>query len=109
MAALVREHRTARERVGEYHVFVRNLVFYLGFRQEYLSTEERAIDFMRSNERVLMVVRDTDLPHLEAVAGMRMRQLGVVRYVNSAGLRLSILLSPEPQAAIQRVLLVANR
>ena len=109
MAGLVRQHRTAGEPVGEYHVFVRNLVFYLGFRQEYLSTEGRAAEFMRSNERVLMVVRDTDLASLESLAGVRMRRLGEVRYFNSAGLRLSTLLSVEPQAAVQRILLVANR
>jgi hypothetical protein len=109
MAALVQQHRAASEPVGEYHVFVRNLVFYVGFRQEYLSTIESATAFMRSSERVLMVVRDIDLAPLESAAGVRMRQLGEVRYFNSAGLRLSTLLSVEPQAAVQRILLVTNR
>ena len=109
MATLIQQHRGANEPVGEYHVFVRNLVFYLGFRQEYLSTEEGAVAFMRSSRRVLMVVRDTDLPQLESAADVRMRRLGEVRYFNSAGLRLSMLLAPEPQTAIQRVLLVTNR
>jgi 4-amino-4-deoxy-L-arabinose transferase-like glycosyltransferase len=109
MAALVQQHRTASEPVGEYHVFVRNLVFYLGFRQEYLSTEERAIEFMRSSQRVLMVVHDINLAPLESAAGVRMRRLGEVRYFNSASLRLSTLLSVEPQAAVQRILLVTNR
>jgi 4-amino-4-deoxy-L-arabinose transferase-like glycosyltransferase len=109
MAALVRQHRSASEPVGEYHVFVRNLVFYLGFRQEYLSTAERAVEFMRSNERVLMIVRDTDLGPLETLAGVRMQRLGEVPYVNTAGLRLSTLLSPEPQTAVHRVLIVTNR
>ena len=109
MAALVRQHRAGNEPVGEYHVFVRNLVFYLGFRQEYLSTEARAVEFMRSGERVLMVVRDTDVRQLEALAGIRMRRLGEVRYFNTAGLRLATLLSPEPQTAVQNILLVTNR
>jgi 4-amino-4-deoxy-L-arabinose transferase-like glycosyltransferase len=109
MATLIQQHRGSNEPVGEYHVFIRNLVFYLGFRQEYLSTEAGAVAFMRSSGRVLMVVRDTDLPQLESAADVRMRRLGEVQYFNSAGLRLSMLLAPEPQAAIQRVLLVANR
>jgi 4-amino-4-deoxy-L-arabinose transferase-like glycosyltransferase len=109
MAALVQQHRTSSEAVGEYHVFVRNLVFYLGFRQEYLFSEERAADFMRSNERVLMIVRDRDLQQLESVAGVRMRRLGEVAYFDTAGLRLSKLLSAEPQTAIQRIVLVTNR
>jgi 4-amino-4-deoxy-L-arabinose transferase-like glycosyltransferase len=109
MAALVQHHRASSEPVGEYHVFVRNLVFYLGFRQEYLSTEARAVEFMRSKERVLMVVRDTDVGQLEMLAGVRMQRLGEVRYLNTAGLRLSTLLSPEPQTAVQKILLVTNR
>ena len=109
MAALVQQHRRASEPVGEYHVFVRNLVFYAGFRQEFLSTKDSAAAFMRSTDRVLMIVRDTDLPALESFAGVRMQQLGEVHYFNSAGLRLSTLLSAEPQAAVQRILLVANR
>ena len=32
MAALIRQNRLQGERVGEYQVFVRNLVFYTGFR-----------------------------------------------------------------------------
>jgi 4-amino-4-deoxy-L-arabinose transferase-like glycosyltransferase len=109
MATLVQQHRVADEPVGEYHVFVRNLVFYLGFRQEYLSTDDSAVAFMRSRDRVLMVVRDADLAVLERRAGVRMRRLGEVSYLNTAGLRLSTLVSPEPPTAVQRVLLVANR
>jgi hypothetical protein len=109
MAALVRQHRVANEPVGEYHEFVRNLVFYVRFRQEYLSTEARAVEFMRSPERVLMVVRDTDVGPLEAAAGIRMRRLGAVRYLDTAGLRLATLLSREPQTAVQNILLVTNR
>lgn len=109
MAMLVRQHRTANEPVGEYHIFVRNLVYYVGFRQEYLSTEARAAEFMRSLSRVLMVVRDTDLPKLEQLAGVPMRRLGEVRYFNTANLKLSMLLTPSPEQDVQRVLLVTNR
>jgi 4-amino-4-deoxy-L-arabinose transferase-like glycosyltransferase len=109
MAALVERHRVASEPVGEYHVFVRNLVFYVGFPQEYLSTEARAAEFMRSRERVLMVVRDTDLLRLESVAGVQMQRLGSVRYFNTANIKLPMLLAPRPAQDVQTVLLVANR
>ncbi len=109
MAQLVERHRAAGEPVGEYHVFIRNLVFYVGFRQEYLSTEERACEFMRSHERVLMVVRDTDLLRLESRAGVQMRRLGSVRYFNTANIKLPMLLAPRPARDVQTVLLVANR
>jgi hypothetical protein len=90
-------------------VFVRNLVFYLGFRQEHLSTEERAAEFMRSSGRVLMVVRETDLPQLERRAGVRMQRLGAVRYFNSANVKLRMFIAPSPDEDVPRVLLVANR
>jgi 4-amino-4-deoxy-L-arabinose transferase-like glycosyltransferase len=109
MAALVQQHRAGDERVGQFHVFVRNLVFYAGFRQEHLPSEESAVDFMRSGDRVLLVVRDTDLHRLESKAGVRMQPLGDVRYVNTAGLRLSDLLIPRPEITVERILLVANR
>jgi 4-amino-4-deoxy-L-arabinose transferase-like glycosyltransferase len=109
MAALVAQHRTALESVGEYQVFVRNLIFYSRFSQTELFAEDQAVHFMRSPERVLMVVRDIDLPHLEMLSGVAMRRLGQVRYVNTANLKLRQLLQPMPEDDVQTVLLVANR
>jgi hypothetical protein len=109
MAALVATHRTGQESVGEYQVFVRNLIFYTRFSHAELFSERHAVDFMKSSERVLMVVRDVDLPHLEALSGVRMRRLGEVRYSNSANLKLRQLLRPAPEDDVQTVLLVANR
>lgn len=109
MAALVAEHRTAQESVGEYQVFVRNLIFYSRFSQTELFGEDQAAQFMKSPERVLMVVRDTDLPHLEMLSGVAMRRLGQVKYVNTANLKLRQLLRPIPEEDVQTVLLVTNR
>jgi hypothetical protein len=109
MASLVREHRTRGERVGEYHVFVRNLVYYTGFRQEFLANDSLATEFIRSPERVLIVVRDRDLSKLEALAGVATRRLGEVRYFNTANIKLRSLFAPNPDEDIQRVLLVSNR
>ena len=109
MAALVRQHRADGEPVGEYHVFVRNMIFYTGFPQRELFTVEDAAAFMRSPGRVLMIARDTDLPRLETIAGVGMTRLGEVRYINTANLKLPQLLSPLPQQDVERILLVTNR
>ena len=109
MAALVAAQRTQSEPVGEYQVFVRNLVFYAGFRQEELYDEARALDFIKSPRRVLLVIRETDLPRLESVAGVSLMRLGQVRYLNTANLKLRTLLWPLPDQDIETVLLVTNR
>jgi len=109
MAALVATHRTQDERVGEYQVFVRNLVFYSRFKQEELYDEGRALDFVKSSERVLMLVRASDLPRIESVAGTTLTRLGEVRYLNTTSLKLRMLLWPMPDQDLETVLLVTNR
>jgi 4-amino-4-deoxy-L-arabinose transferase-like glycosyltransferase len=108
MAAMVRQHRAAGEAVGEYQVFVRNLVFYARFPQHDLHDEPRALAFMKSPSRVLMVVRSVDLPRLEANAGIAMRRLGEVMYLNTADLKFRTLLRPDADDEPQIVLLVTN-
>jgi hypothetical protein len=109
MAALVRANRFAHEPIGVHHVFVRNLIFYTGLQQDDLFSDDRATAFMRSRDRVLMVVRDTDLRRLEAAAGVTMTELGAVRYFNTANVKFRSLIFPDPERDIQRVLLVTNR
>jgi 4-amino-4-deoxy-L-arabinose transferase-like glycosyltransferase len=109
MATLVRASRQAREPIGVHHVFVRNLIFYTGLQQNDLFSDDRATAFMRSPDRVLMVVRDTDLRRLEAASGVTMTELGAVRYFNTANVKFRSLVFPDPERDIQRVLLVTNR
>src|SRR5262249_43079581 len=109
MSALVARHRTAQESVGEYQAFVRNLIFYTPFSQTELFDEDQAVHFIRLPERVLLVVRDVDLPRLQMLSGVTMRPLGQVRYVNMANLKLRQLLQPRPEEDVQTVLLVTNR
>jgi 4-amino-4-deoxy-L-arabinose transferase-like glycosyltransferase len=108
MAALIAANRTSEE-VGSYQVFVRNLIFYTRFRQVELFNEARALDFLKSPRRVLMVVRATDLPRLQSLSGVTPRQLGQVQYLNTANLRLGQVLSPLPDQDLETVLLVSNR
>jgi hypothetical protein len=109
MAALVRTHAGAGEPVGTYQVFVRNLVFYTRAKTIDFFDEGRALDFLTSPTRSLLVVRAVDLPRLEAIAGMTTRRLGEVRYLNTANIRLRTLLAPIPEQDLETVLLVANR
>ena len=52
---------------------------------------------------------DSDLRRLETAAGIRMRELGAVRYFNTANLKFRSLVLPDPERDIQRVLLVTNQ
>ena len=109
MAALVRTHRAPGEPVGTYQVFVRSLVFYTRSKQVELFDEGQALDFLKSPQRTLLIVRDTDLPRLEAISGVDARVLGQVRYLDPANVRLRTLIAPIPEQDLETVLLVANR
>lgn len=109
MAALIQAQRTAAEPVGEYEVFVRNLGFYTRVKQVELFDEARALDFLKSPERVLLVVGPADLQRLETISGVRTRTLGEVRYLDPASVRLRTFLNPIPAQDVERVLLVTNR
>jgi 4-amino-4-deoxy-L-arabinose transferase-like glycosyltransferase len=109
MAALIAKHRTAGESVGAYQVFVRNLVFYTRFRQTELFDEGAALDFLASSDRVLLVLRASDLPRLETLSRLETTLLGDVRYLDPANVRLRTLISPLSEQDVERVLLIANR
>ena len=109
MATLVGRHRPAGESIGVYRVLMRNLVFYTGTRQVDLFEPDAAARFLTSPDRVLLVVRASDLPHLEALGGVTTRRLGEVEYVDPATIRIGTLIAPDPDEAIETVVLVANR
>jgi 4-amino-4-deoxy-L-arabinose transferase-like glycosyltransferase len=108
MARLVSAHRTNGQPVGEYQVFVRNLVFYARFQQTTL-VDENVGGFLQSPDPVLLVVRARDVPRLQAISGMRLRPLGEVRYFNAANVRVGTFLRPDPAEQIETVLLMTNR
>jgi 4-amino-4-deoxy-L-arabinose transferase-like glycosyltransferase len=109
VADLIRTHRQSGEPVGAYQVLERNLVFYTRVKQVDLTDEGRALDFLKSPERVLLVVRDTDLSRLESIGHLTAKRLGEVQYLNTANVRLRTLISPLPEQDLERVLLVTNR
>jgi 4-amino-4-deoxy-L-arabinose transferase-like glycosyltransferase len=109
MAALVHANRHADEPVGDYEVFVRNLVFYLGFKQQVLFDQANAVDFVRSPGRVLLVMRSDTLPAVQEASGVNLIVLGRVPYLNAANLKLRTLIAPDPSRDIETALLVSNR
>ncbi len=109
MASLVARYRVGNEPVGEYQTFVRNLVYYTGFKHEEIYDEAVAVQFLKNDQPVLLVVAERDLPRLEQLAGLTTTTLDAVDYFNAANVRLGTLLSPSTSDVIQRVLLVTNR
>jgi 4-amino-4-deoxy-L-arabinose transferase-like glycosyltransferase len=105
MAALVAANYAGGEPVGSYRAFDRNLVFYTRFRHVEIYGDQQAVDFMNMPERVLLVIAADELNRLRPPAGVTLRTLGSVRYVNTANMKLGMLLRPEPGS----VLLVTNR
>lgn len=109
MAAAVRAHRTAGERIGPYRTFTRNLVFYTDVRLEELADRAAVVKFLQSPDRVLLVISMDDLPELAREAGVRTIELFRVTYLDTAKLRLDALVHPVPERQLQTVVLVANR
>ena len=108
MAKLLASQRSAGEPIGVLDVFTRNLVFYTGSPQMQLYGVEQAGMFLQSPERVLLVLRSTDLPAVAAAAGTAPKTIGEIRYLNTANIRVRTLLRPDP-SEIEMISLVTNR
>lgn len=109
IAGLIRTHRTAGEAVGQYGVFTRNLVFYMGFAQTPIFDHTQALTFLRTPARVLLVTDAGRLADLRRDSGLALRVLGEQRYLNAGNVRLRTMLDPSPAANLQTAVLVANR
>jgi 4-amino-4-deoxy-L-arabinose transferase len=109
MAALIRSQRTAQEQIGVLRVFTRNLGFYTGVPRTELFDVEQARNFVHSPQRVLLVLRSTDVRAVETASGLALKTLGEIRYLNTANIRLRTLLRPDPTNEIEAVSLVANK
>jgi len=108
MASLIASHRSADEPIGVLDVFTRNLVFYTGTPQMQLYGIEQAGMFLQSPNRVLLVLRSTDVPAVAAASGTAPKTIGEIRYVNTANIRVRTLLRPDP-TEIEAISLVTNR
>lgn len=108
MASMVVDARQADEPYGRYRVFDRNLVYYVGTPHVELVNLEAVRDFLRSPERVLVVLRADDAATL-ALRGIAFKQIADIPYVNAGNFNLRTLLEPDPQRYLLNVLLIANR
>jgi len=108
MAAIVARHRTDAEPIATYRVFVRNLVFYTGVKQDDLSSEAEVIGFLSRPARVLCVISADDLARIDLPENIKTRTLGEVLYLNVSAVKLRTLMAPDPKRDLDRVLLLTN-
>jgi len=109
IAAMIRVNRHGGEPVGEYQAFVRNLVFYTRFDTLQVFNDAGALAFLKSSERVFLVVHQTDLARLQTMTNIPLNTIGAVTYLNTASVRLRTLLAPLPEQDLETVVLVSNR
>jgi 4-amino-4-deoxy-L-arabinose transferase-like glycosyltransferase len=109
IAAMIHANRLGGEPIGEYGAFVRNLPFYTHIRQLQIIDDNGAIAFLRSNDRVFLVLQRDDLERLKTASGVPLKTIGQVTYWNTAGVRLRTLLAPSPDLDLDTVVLVSNR
>jgi 4-amino-4-deoxy-L-arabinose transferase len=108
MAALIHGNRTS-EQIGVLGVFTRNLGFYTAAPRVELFDVKQASDFIQSPQRVLLVLRSTDVAAVEAASRLTLTKLGETRYLNTANIRLRTLMEPDPTREIEMISLVSNR
>ncbi len=94
---------------GTYRMFVRNLVFYTGVKQNDLVDEAEAVDFLRQPQRVLCVMPLKLVEGLQRDHGLQLHRLASFVYFNPSAVRLRTLLSAEPESTLETVVLVSNR
>jgi 4-amino-4-deoxy-L-arabinose transferase-like glycosyltransferase len=106
LARSVREARAPDEAIGTYRVFVRNLVFHTGIRHTDLIHDDHLVDWVRQHPRALIVMPAADADRLERERGVALERLAELRYFDEGGLRLGMLLWPDPDEDLERIVLV---
>jgi 4-amino-4-deoxy-L-arabinose transferase-like glycosyltransferase len=94
---------------GTYRMFVRNLVFYTGVKQNDLVNEAEAVEFLRQPQRVLCVMPLKLVESLQKNHGVQLYRLASFVYFNPSAVRLRTLLKPNPEQALDTVVLVSNQ
>lgn len=106
MARLIRDARTGDEALGTYKVFVRNLVFYTRIKHTDLIHDEHILDWLGKNPRALIVMPASEAGRLERDRGLKLGRVAERLYFDDGGLRPRMLLWPDPQRDLERVVLV---
>ena len=108
LGALLADARTPGEAYSRYGVFHRNLIFYAKTSFRDLPIDLAARDFLASPERVFLVLPADEVPRLEAL-GATLVPWSDVRYLNTGGLTLRMLVNPDPEVYLRRVVLASNK
>jgi 4-amino-4-deoxy-L-arabinose transferase-like glycosyltransferase len=109
IAAMIHANRLGGEPIGAYETFVRNLPFYTHIRQRPIYDDAGAVSFLKSDERVFLVLHKQDLDRLATITTVPLNTIGTVTYLNTAAVRLRTLLAPSPEEDLETVVLVSNR
>jgi hypothetical protein len=109
IAAMIHGNRLGGEPIGEYEAFVRNLPFYTHIRQLPIYDDTSAVNFLKSDQRVFLVVHQRDFERLKTVSNLPLNTIGKVTYWNTAAVRLRTLLAPLPEEDLDTVVVVSNR
>jgi 4-amino-4-deoxy-L-arabinose transferase-like glycosyltransferase len=105
VAGRIRSAHREGDAVGTYKVFVRNLVFYTHLRRTDIIHDDDLTDWLSKNPRALVVMPSDDAERLEA-SGLKMQRLGELRYFNEGGIKVRMLLWPDPATDLEHVTLV---
>ena len=108
VSALLATERSRGQSYGRYAVLRRNLIFYTRAPFIELPIERAMRDYLGQPDRVLCVLPSEEMTRLRA-AGVSIRSLGEVRYLNTGDLTLGVLLDPDPARYVRRVAVVTNR
>ena len=106
MARLVREARSGDEAIGTFRVFVRNLVFYTHVKHMDLIHDEHIVDWLSKNPRALIIMPLSEADRLERDNGLKMTRLAERLYFDDGGIRARVLIQPDQDRDLQRVVLV---
>jgi 4-amino-4-deoxy-L-arabinose transferase-like glycosyltransferase len=92
-----------------HEVFVRNLVFYVGQREDGPFDEAGLVQWLDADRPALVVLRERDLERIAPLVKVPLYRLGSWRYFNVAGIRAGMLLDRNPTRRVRTVVLVSNR
>lgn len=106
MAERVRKaHAGENAAIGTYKVFVRNLVFYTGLQHTDIINDEHLRVWLSQNPRALLVMSSEDADRL-AAEGVAMERLAALPYFNEGGIKVRMLLWPDPATDLDTAVLV---
>lgn len=105
VAASVREAHQPGDAIGTYKVFVRNLGFYTRLPHTDIIHDEHLFDWLSQHPNALVVMPAEDAARLQA-GGVRMQVLDEFAYFNEGGIKVRMLLWPDPATDLDRVVLV---